>query len=214
MYRRVQQRKECVADASVDPETVDEQGLLDRALSGEDVAFETFLRRHGRPVRELIKSLVGREGPVDDLVHETFMRVFRHGQRRKRQGPLRVWLLRIARNVTIDWHRSQGVRKRFLERARAKPEEVHTRTPLELLENREIYEEVQRALSSLPQHMAETFLLREQQGLSYEEIAEVQGTSAKTVSTRLHRVRFKLQGLLAPFLEARDGRSSAANQLP
>ncbi|HMS16816.1 MAG TPA: RNA polymerase sigma factor [Planctomycetota bacterium] len=177
----------------------DELEILRRAISGEGEAFEEFLRRFGGTVRDWIRRWVGPAGPVDDLTHEVFMRVLRNGPRTEPTGRILVWLLRIARNLTVDWHRAQGVRKRYLEEILHK-EPRSVATPLELLERRELQEVVQAALETLPGDMAATFLLRERDGLSYEEIADLLGTSSKTVSTRLHRVRQRLQGLLAPFL--------------
>ena len=182
----------------------DELEILRRAISGDGEAFEELLRRFGGTVRDWIRRWVGPAGPTDDLTHEVFMRVLRSARHTEPAGRILVWLLRIARNLTVDWHRAQGVRKQYLEES-VHHEPTPVATPLELLERRELQEMVQAALGTLPEDMAATFLLRERDGLSYEEIAELLGTTAKTVSTRLHRVRQRLQGLLAPFL--RDERS-------
>jgi RNA polymerase sigma-70 factor (ECF subfamily) len=191
---------------------LDELEILRRAVSGEGEAFEEFLRRFGGTVREWIRRWVGCQGPVDDLTHEVFMRVFKHGSRAQPGGRVLVWLLRIARNLTVDYHRSQGVRKRYLEERSQDPEPTGTPSPLQLLEQREFVEQVDLALQSLPQEMAATFILREREVLSYEEIADLLGTSSKTVSTRLHRVRLRLQGLLQPFLGDHHTRANVASR--
>lgn len=133
------------------------------------------------------------------------MRAFRLARQGRVAENFAVWIFRVARNLALDHLRRGKVQERALDGVASawegptSPRHL-SRTPERQLESVEFGRELERALRSLPEDMRSVFLLREREGLSYGQIAEVIGVPSKTVSTRLHRARAKLRGELAPYL--------------
>jgi len=174
--------------------------ILDLVAGGRHHAFDLLVTRYGARVRRYLRQVAGVEAPVDDLTQEVFVRVFREAGRR-RGGTFAAWLYRVARHLAVDHLRHEAARKRAMgqvEDSAARAPEAPL--PSASLEAREFREHLDAALGRLPEEFRTAFLLREQEGMSYEEIGEVLEISPKTVSTRIHRARTRLRGLLQPWL--------------
>lgn len=155
-------------------------------------------------MRRYIGQVAGRDAPADDLTQDVFVRVFKEAGARRRAGSFPAWLYRVARHRAVDHIRREHAHRRAIDRVEdAAAQRTPPASPLASLEAREFKECLDEALAQLPEAFRTAFLLREQEGMSYEEIAEVLDTSPKTVSTRIHRARLKLRGLLQPWLGAR-----------
>ncbi|MBK6941168.1 MAG: sigma-70 family RNA polymerase sigma factor [Planctomycetes bacterium] len=178
-------------------DSVPDAALLRRGTAGDARAFEALVERWGDRVHGFLAHVLRDRGAADDVAQETFVRVFEHASTFDPRQAFEVWLLRIARNLAID-----RLRRRRLEReaaaeavasaSRFAPE----REPIDLAAQSEFGERLGAALAELAEPFRTAFLLREFEGLSYEEIGAVTDVPAKTVSTRLVRAREQLRTAL------------------
>ena len=190
----------------------DETELVSELQAGSETAFDWLVTHYHGPVYNLILSMLGDVSDAADGTQEVFLKAFR-GIRSFRQGSsLKTWLYRIAIREALNHKRWF---KRHLQKnvsIDAEPEEGHCAieiedlgaTPFEQFAAHEIQAAVQDAL----QHISEVFrgavILRDLEGLSYEEIAEVLDCSVGTVKSRILRGRRALKDLLEPLLVDRS----------
>jgi RNA polymerase sigma-70 factor, ECF subfamily len=186
----------------------DEAELVTELQAGSEAAFDWLVTHYHGPVYNLILSMLGDVSDAADGTQEVFLKAFR-GIRSFRQGSsLKTWLYRIAirealnhkrwfkrhlqKNVSIDAEPEDGRNSIEIEDLGA--------TPFEQFATHEIQAAVQDALQQLPEVFRSAVILRDLEGLSYEEIAEVLECSIGTVKSRILRGRRALKDLLEPLL--------------
>src|SRR5256885_688516 len=186
----------------------DESELVNELQAGSETAFDWLVTHYHGPVYSLILSMLGDTSDAADGTQEVFLKAFR-GIRCFRQGSsLKTWLYRIAIREALNHKRWF---KRHLQKnvsIDAEPGEGHTATeiedssatPFDQLAAHEIQQAVQHALQEIPQVFRVAVILRDLEGLSYEEIAEVLECSVGTVKSRILRGRRALKGILEPLL--------------
>jgi RNA polymerase sigma-70 factor, ECF subfamily len=191
---------------------VDESRLVTELQAGSETAFDWLVTHYHGPVYNLILSMLGDVADAADGTQEVFLKAFR-GIRSFRQGSsLKTWLYRIAIREALNHKRWF---KRHLQKnvsIDAEPEEGHAAieiedlgaTPFEQFAAHEIQAAVQSALQEIPEVFRSAVILRDLEGLSYEEIAEVLECSAGTVKSRILRGRRALKDLLEPLLVDRS----------
>ncbi|MDR9402777.1 MAG: sigma-70 family RNA polymerase sigma factor [Halothece sp. Uz-M2-17] len=179
-------------------------------MKPDRAAFSELLRRHQSHVEKMLYHLAPDWSDRADLVQEVWIRVYRNIQRLKDPVKFRGWLSRITTNLFYDELRK---RKRFqspisLDAPRQVDDgeltlEVATDlpSPEQDLSSQEFYDQLHRAIAQLPESFRSTIMLREIEGLSYEEIAEITGVSLGTVKSRIARARAKLQEVLHHYFE-------------
>jgi RNA polymerase sigma-70 factor, ECF subfamily len=187
---------------------IDETRLVTELQAGSETAFDWLVTHYHGPVYNLILSMLGDVADAADGTQEVFLKAFR-GIRSFRQGSsLKTWLYRIAIREALNHKRWF---KRHLQKnvsIDAEPEEGHAAieiedlaaTPFEQFAAHEIQAAVQTALQEIPEVFRSAVILRDLEGLSYEEIAEVLECSAGTVKSRILRGRRALKELLEPLL--------------
>jgi RNA polymerase sigma-70 factor, ECF subfamily len=190
----------------------DETRLVTELQAGSETAFDWLVTHYHGPVYNLILSMLGDVADAADGTQEVFLKAFR-GIRSFRQGSsLKTWLYRIAIREALNHKRWF---KRHLQKnvsIDAEPEEGHAAieikdlaaTPFELFAAHEIQAAVQSALQEIPEVFRSAVILRDLEGLSYEEIAEVLECSPGTVKSRILRGRRALKELLEPLLVDRS----------
>jgi RNA polymerase sigma-70 factor, ECF subfamily len=186
----------------------DESELVTELQAGSETAFGFLVTHYHAPVFNLILGMLGDPSDAADGTQEVFLKAFK-GIRSFRQGSsLKTWLYRIAirealnhrrwfkrhlqKNVSIDAEPEEG-------QARFEIEDMNA-TPFDQLASREIQAVVQDALSQIPDVFRSAVILRDLEGLSYEEVAEVLECSVGTVKSRILRGRRALKDLLDPLL--------------
>jgi RNA polymerase sigma-70 factor, ECF subfamily len=191
---------------------IDETRLVTELQAGSETAFDWLVTHYHGPVYNLILSMLGDVADAADGTQEVFLKAFR-GIRSFRQGSsLKTWLYRIAIREALNHKRWF---KRHLQKnvsIDAEPEEGHATieiedlaaTPFEQFAAHEIQAAVQGALHQIPEVFRGAVILRDLEGLSYEEIAEVLECSAGTVKSRILRGRRALKELLEPLLVDRS----------
>jgi len=168
--------------------------LVARTARGELVAFEQLVDRH-RPVVVRVAARIVGSDEAEDVSQDAFLRAFHRLHHFRGDAPFRSWLLRITHNAALDHlgrRRPEPVDPETLETA----EQSLSRQPAERLEVRERIERLERKLRGLsPQHRT-VLILRDAEGLSYAEIAEITDTPIGSVKGRLHRARVEFIEML------------------
>ena len=198
--------------ASALPWGRDEAELVHELQAGSETAFDWLVTHYHAPVYNLILGMLGDTSDAADGCQEVFLKAFR-GIRNFRQGSsLKTWLYRIAIREALNHKRWF---KRHLQKnvsIDAEPEEGSGHieiedlglTPFEQLASREIQIAVQGALHQVPEVFRSAVILRDLEGLSYEEVAEVLECSVGTVKSRILRGRRALKEILEPLLGERE----------
>lgn len=196
----------------------DEAELVSELQAGSETAFDWLVTHYHAPVYNLILSMLGDTSDAADGCQEVFLKAFR-GIRKFRQGSsLKTWLYRIAIREALNHKRWF---KRHLQKnvsIDAEPEDGHASieiedlgaTPFEQLASREIQIAVQHALQEVPDVFRTAVILRDLEGLSYEEVAEVLECSVGTVKSRILRGRRALREVLEPLLGEHESHASSS----
>ena len=194
----------------------DEAELVHELQAGSETAFDWLVTHYHAPVYNLILGMLGDTSDAADGSQEVFLKAFR-GIRNFRQGSsLKTWLYRIAIREALNHKRWF---KRHLQKnvsIDAEPEEGQARieiedlcpTPFEQLAALEIQLAVHSALQQIPDVFRSSVILRDLEGLSYEEVAEVLECSVGTVKSRILRGRRALKEILEPLLGAQQAHAA------
>jgi RNA polymerase sigma-70 factor (ECF subfamily) len=170
--------------------------LVARAAEGDLAAFAALVEEHRDVVHRVAARVVG-EADAEDVGQDAFLAAFNRLGRFRGEGTFRAWLLQITHNTALNAlarRRPEPVDP--AERLRDEPAPEGERTPVWRLEQRERAERLERKLAALrPRHRV-VLVLRDLEGLSYEEIARVTETPIGSVKGRLHRARGELIELL------------------
>jgi RNA polymerase sigma-70 factor (ECF subfamily) len=170
--------------------------LVSRSKTGDVEAFGELVRRYQKPVFRIVLRMVKSPDDADDITQDTFVRAFRGLKTFKEEFDFHPWLFRIAYNQSINF---LNKRKR---QAAVDLDDVPERdiksgpepeSPIQSASRQELLTRLERALERLPEEQRTVFLLRVQDGLSYEEIADTMGTPKGTVMSRLARARMALR---------------------
>ncbi|MGE0450156.1 MAG: sigma-70 family RNA polymerase sigma factor [Vicinamibacterales bacterium] len=184
-----------------------EAALVQRCAAGDEAAFAELVAEHQRMVVQLAINLLGDRDEALDLSQDVFIRVFRTIGQFRGQSALRTWIYRIAVNQARNRHRFWRRRRRTDQVSLDAHVEAHgdfecaaQAGPDRVLAQKELAEALQSALDALPFDQRTAIVLREIDGLSYDEIAFSLGVAVGTVKSRLTRAR---QTLRAGLREAR-----------
>lgn len=182
--------------------------MVDRVLAGDREAFAHLLRRHQRTVLNFMYRMVGNRGAAEDLTQEVFLKAYVSLPRFRKEAAFSTWLFRIAHNHCLNVLKGRGreISGSPHTQDASNPDRC-ARVPdssisaSERLEQRELQAVIQEKLRELtPEHRA-VVVLRDIQGLSYDEIASTLDIEGGTVRSRLHRARMELKEKLRTYLE-------------
>lgn len=186
--------------------------LVARCQAGQTAPFEKLVTRYRGRIYAMILNLTGNDADAWDLSQEAFLKAWRALPKFEARSQFYTWLYRIAHNVTYDWLRKRKIQGDEFDdniATRAPAAGAATvphgdRRPDQNMTGRETAERIQQALQELsPEHRA-VILLREVEGMAYEDIAESVGCSMGTVMSRLFYARKRLQELLRDVYEGRE----------
>lgn len=175
-----------------------DEALMEEVRAGSLAAFQALYDRHRRGVFNFLLRSLGDRRIAEDLLQETFLRVFAHREEYRPTAALRTWLFTIARNLLIDQLRQQSRRPELEDEATLEAAVDPGATPLQQAEAAELGERLQAAVLRLSPSQREVLLLGRFAGLSHEEIARVTGASPEAVRVTLHRALSRLRDLLGP----------------
>jgi len=188
---------------------LDDLSLVRKCQAGDDQAFRTLVLRYQRKVFTVAFALVKDREEAMDIAQDAFLRVHQRLGDFKGESSFYTWLYRITRNLAIDRLRARrGDAQELDEKAgweleRADPGFLSSRlgtNPQRGVLRKELAEQMARALGELPEKHREILVLREVEGMSYEELAETLGIPKGTVMSRLYHARAKMQAILRGYL--------------
>jgi RNA polymerase sigma-70 factor, ECF subfamily len=167
--------------------------LIAELRAGDPDAFGELYRRHRNSLFAFCIRMAGDRTRAGDILHDVFLKLFRSAGTIHEPDALRIWLFRVARNEVLMATRQKR------EVGGYDPDLVaDSETPETILESAEQSELLERAVGALKAEYREVLLLREEEGLSYAEIAVVTGDSESSVKSRLFKARRALATMLAP----------------
>ena len=179
-------------------------------LDGDQRAFGELVHRYDRRLLNFVYRTVGDRERAQDLVQETFVRVYRHLERFDQTKKFSTWIYTIAGNLAKNELRNrsrnplvlfQTIKKNWDADHRPLEWEDTQYKPDDLYRKRFLKEKVEAAVAELPEHHRIVFVLRELEGKTYEEIAEITGCNLGTVKSRLNRARNNFARIVAPMIE-------------
>jgi RNA polymerase sigma-70 factor (ECF subfamily) len=179
-------------------------------LDGEHRAFGELVRRYDSRLVNFVYRTVGDRERAQDLVQETFVRVYRHLHRFDQTKKFSTWIYTIAGNLAKNELRNRSRNPLVLFQTLKQNWDADHRPlewedtqfkPDDLYRKRFVREKVEEAVKQLPEHHRVVFVLRELEGKTYEEIAEITGVNLGTVKSRLNRARNNFAQIIAPMVD-------------
>jgi RNA polymerase sigma-70 factor (ECF subfamily) len=176
--------------------------LIARARRGDHEAFRLIFDRYARPIISFVYDMVGRRELAEELTQETFVRAYKNIKGLRDETKLSTWLFGIAKNVARESLRSRikDDRKVGIDDDRIMELADGGVTPDDQLLNKELNGVIREALGALDEDKRLVFTLKIFQQRSYEEIAEITGSSIPKLKTDLHRARAEMRRRIRPYL--------------
>lgn len=169
-----------------------DEELVALSIRGDTESFNQLILRWERPIYALAYRVIGREEEARDVVQETFLRAFRSIANFRGQAKFSSWIYRIALNLCRDWIRRErrapiaptpeGVDVIEMAAAREPAESIE-----DLVERHDLSRAVAEAMALLPEEQRTAIILKEYHGMTFQEIADLQGCPLSTVKTRLYQ---------------------------
>ena len=190
--------------------------LIERVKRGDVKAFEMLVVKYQRRIERLIGRMVRDVDLVPDIAQETFIRAYRAIPQFRGEAAFYTWLYRIAVNTAkkalgelkrdpLVTESARAIRDDDDETSRTENELSDGETPESVLASKQVAIAVNSAIDALSEDLRQAITLREIEGLSYEEIAEVMKCPIGTVRSRIFRAREAIAARLRPLLDARQG---------
>ncbi len=189
---------------------LDDSAVVQSFLDGDARAFTELVVRYQTRLLNFVYRTIGDRERAEDLVQEVFVRVHRHLHRFDQAKKFSTWIYTIASNLAKNELRNrsrnplvlfQTIRKQWEEDHRPLQFEDTSARPDDLFRKRHLRELVDWAVKKLPEHHRVVFVLRELEGKSYEEIAEITSCNLGTVKSRLNRARSNFAAIIAPHID-------------
>lgn len=191
--------------------------LVERAVAGDQVAFELLVIKYQRRIQRLIGRMVRDVDLVEDIAQETFIRAYRALHQFRGDAQFYTWLYRIAVNTAkkflLELKRDSSISESAFklnedgdETSWSRSESMSDETPETVLAAKEIAIVVNDVLNTLPEDLRQALVLREIDGLTYEDIAVVMNCPIGTVRSRIFRAREAISVKVKPMLDKQTGK--------
>lgn len=179
-----------VPGQSLDPSDADQQ-IITSVLAGDRDAFAVLIHRYSDPLYRHAMGMTGSPDVAEDILQQSFIKAFNHlGEVR---GRFDAWLFRIVANGCKDW--LKNIRRTHVSYEEDDQPSTYA-TPDEDLDRSELRSDLDGALAQLNASLREAFVMKHVEGRSYEEMADLLGTTVGALKMRVHRAREALQALL------------------
>ena len=175
----------------------DDTKIIRQILQGDVESFRLLLERYEKPVVRMIRNITGCTDSYEDIAQEVFFTAYKKlASFDPACSSFSTWLFTIARNKSIN-----AIKKKRVPTLGELPERTKPDDPLGNLANKELFDELDRVLHTLPGRQKRAFVLAEFERLSYQEIAEIEGIRVGTVKSRINRAKKRLRSALNNFEE-------------
>lgn len=193
--------------------------LMQRFQKGDEEAFNLIVRRHQQPLINFIARFTGDKDNAEDLAQETFIRMYKAANRYKPgRAQFKTWMYFIAKNLCKNEMRNRGRRDRYrvdniitednsnnengdeIDLIASAPADVSFQ-PEVAIERKELNNAIHDAITELPEQYRFPLILRDIQGLSYDEISKILELRSGTTKSRINRARLMLKDKLKPYME-------------
>jgi RNA polymerase sigma-70 factor, ECF subfamily len=184
-----------------DERGAEDQLLIQRFLAGEEAAFERLVERYYQRIDRLAQQVVRHPMAAEDITQECFLRAYRALPRFRGDATFYSWLYRITINLCLNYLRRQA---HHVSTAHDSPEVATPPAvgdPSLVLETQERERFIRRAIEALPAHYRVAIILRDLEGLSYQEIADILSIPLGTVKSRINFAKRLLRKALRPILD-------------
>ncbi len=174
-----------------------DEELFTLMSGGEKNAFVELYGRYRSRIYAYALRMLGDRDKANDVFQETFTRIYNSCHEQNRTiGNVSAYVFTTARNISLNVIRNS--------KSTTQVEDYHQIVFQPSHENIELVELVKRSLELLPEHIREVFVLREYDGLSYQEISEITGQTLSSVKVHIYRAKERLRKILTPYLEEAD----------
>lgn len=201
---------------SVEPGTDADWPLVERTIAGDQRAYGLLVLKYQRRVQRLVGRMVRDVDLVEDITQETFIRAYRALHQFRGDAQFYTWLYRIAVNTAkkalFELKRDRTISESFFvrddedETSLRQNEPTTDDTPESVFAAKEIAEVVNSAMEQLPEELRQAVVLREIEGLSYEEISLAMSCPIGTVRSRIFRAREAISAKVKPLLDKQTGK--------
>ena len=186
-----------------------DQRLVERVQAGDPLAFDALAAKYQRKLNRLLSRYIRDHAEVEDVVQETFLKAYRALPSFRGESAFYTWLYRIGINTAKNYLAAKGRRAPTTTEVDADEAETFEEasllhdinTPERILQSKQIGQTINIAMQSLPEELRNAIMLREIEGLSYEEIAAEMGCPIGTVRSRIFRAREAVAEKLRPLLD-------------
>lgn len=169
--------------------------IIQHILQGDTDSFRLIVERYHIPVIRFVRNMIYDNQVCEDIAQDVFLTAYKKlSSFDPYYSQFSTWLFVIARNKSIN-----VLRKKKPLSMDEVPEKLNTEEPSDKLDKSEFFEKLDKALDSLPLKQKEAFILAEFENLSYERIAEIQGTRIGTIRSRINRAKNNLKSALKDF---------------
>ncbi len=198
----------------VNPERAIDQKLVEKAQKGDKRAFGILVEKYHKKLTRLLARMVRDQSEIEDIVQDSFIKAYRAINNFRGDSAFYTWLYRIGINTAKNHLVSLGRRPKAMNDVEIEDVENfedgqelrNLETPENLMMTKEIVTTVNDTIESLPDELKEAISLREMDGLSYEEIAELMQCPIGTVRSRIFRAREAIAEKLKPLIETSNKR--------
>mgnify|MGYP000559476031 CR=1 FL=1 len=168
--------------------------LVGRFLQGDTKAFDMLVIKHQQTIARVVSMYIHDHDTVKDVVQDTFIKAYKGLNNFRRDSQFYTWLYRIAVNTALSNFKTNRHHRNTMDfdevfKHDAQPDLTSPETPEKHALNAELRNAIMKAVERLPLDLRSSLLLREQEGLSYEQIADVVGCRIGTVRSRISRAR-------------------------
>ena len=193
---------------------ISDLSLVRRVQRGDKGAFDALVLKYQHKLVKLVMRYVRNPAEAEDIAQEAFIKAYRALPQFRGESAFYTWLYRIAVNTAKNYLATQGRRAPTSTEADAEEAETFSdadqlrdiNTPESMLMSKQIAETVNAAMALLPEELRTAITLREIEGLSYEEIAEMMDCPIGTVRSRIFRAREAIAAKLRPLLDTPEGK--------
>ncbi|NLZ11883.1 RNA polymerase sigma factor RpoE [Neopusillimonas aromaticivorans] len=184
--------------------------LVARVQRGDKRAFDLLVLKYQRKIMRLLSRMIREPSEVEDVAQEAFIKAYRALPQFRGDSAFYTWLYRIAINTARNWQAANSRRPAGSSIVETDDNETFDQidnltdisTPESLMASRQVVDTVNAAIDALPEDLRTAIVLREIEGLSYEDIAQTMNCPIGTVRSRIFRAREAIAAQLRPVLEA------------